>query len=74
MIKLKTKSEPNELFVINDLTSCQIGKECETCRTKVATFNMSYFGKFYITGPDAQNAVDWIFSNNMQKPAGTVEP
>ncbi|CAB4011210.1 Sarcosine dehydrogenase, mitochondrial, partial [Paramuricea clavata] len=45
-----------------------IGKECETCRTKVAAFNMSYFGKFYISGPDAQKAVDWIFSNNMQKP------
>ena len=44
------------------------------CRTKVAAFNMSYFGKFYITGPDAQKAVDWIFSNNMQKSAGTVKP
>ena len=31
---------------------------------------MSYFGKFYITGPDAQTAVDWIFSNNMQKSPG----
>ena len=37
----------------------------------MAAFNMSYFGKFYITGPDAQKAVDWLFSNNMQKPPGT---
>ena len=42
------------------------------CREKVACFNMSYFGKYYITGPDAQAAVDWIFSNNLQKPAGNV--
>ena len=40
------------------------------CRQRVALFNMSYFGKFYITGPDAQKAVDWIFSNNMDKPPG----
>ncbi len=48
----------------------QIGAEAMACREKVACFNMSYFGKYYITGPDAQAAVDWIFSNNMQKPAG----
>ena len=51
-------------------TVFKIGKECEACRTGVAAFNMSYFGKFYITGPDAQKAVDWIFSNNMQKDPG----
>lgn len=32
---------------------------------------MSYFAKFYLTGPDAQKAVDWIFTNNMAKPPGT---
>ena len=41
------------------------------CRNSVAAFNMSYFGKFYMMGPDAQKAVDWIFSNNIQKPPGT---
>lgn len=49
----------------------QIGKECLTCREKVAVFNMSYFAKFYLTGPDAQKAADWIFTNNMAKPPGT---
>ena len=34
-------------------------------------FNMSYFAKFYLTGPDAQKAADWIFTNNMAKPPGT---
>lgn len=48
----------------------QIGKECLACREKVAVFNMSYFAKFYLTGPDAQKAVDWIFTNNMAKPPG----
>lgn len=33
---------------------------------------MSYFGKFYLTGPDAQKAADWIFSGNMQKNPGSV--
>ena len=48
----------------------QIAKECHGCREKVAVFNMSYFAKYYLTGPDAQKAVDWIFTNNMAKPPG----
>ena len=31
---------------------------------------MSYFGKFYLTGPDAQKAVDWIFSARMDGTPG----
>lgn len=31
---------------------------------------MSYFGNYYLIGPDAQKAADWIFTNNMQKSAG----
>ena len=31
---------------------------------------MSYFGNYYLTGPDAQAAADWIFTNNMRKPTG----
>uniref|UniRef100_A0A1E1X2L8 Putative dimethylglycine dehydrogenase n=1 Tax=Amblyomma aureolatum TaxID=187763 RepID=A0A1E1X2L8_9ACAR len=49
-----------------------IKDECLGCRRDAAIFNMSYFGKFYITGPDAQAAVDFIFSNNMQKPEGST--
>lgn len=25
---------------------------------------MSYFAKFYLTGPDAQEAADWLFTAN----------
>ncbi|XP_023214183.1 sarcosine dehydrogenase, mitochondrial-like [Centruroides sculpturatus] len=39
-----------------------IGNECLGCRENVAVFNMSYFGKFYLMGPDAQKAADWIFT------------
>ena len=31
---------------------------------------MSYFGKFYLTGPDAQQAADWIFSARMDGEVG----
>jgi sarcosine dehydrogenase len=44
--------------------------ECLATRTAAALFNMSYFGKFYITGPDARKAVDWIFTNRMDAPIG----
>ena len=41
-------------------------------RSSAAIFDMSYFGQFYLHGPDAQKAADWIFSANMQKPSGSV--
>ncbi|XP_013787690.1 sarcosine dehydrogenase, mitochondrial-like [Limulus polyphemus] len=47
-------------------------KECLSCREQVAVFNMSYFGKFFLTGPDSQKAVDWIFTNEMDKPEGST--
>ena len=31
---------------------------------------MSYFGKFFLSGPDAQAAADWVFSNRMDGPVG----
>lgn len=48
----------------------KIGDECIACRERVAAFNMSYFAKFLLTGPDSAKAVDWIFTNNMRKPQG----
>ncbi len=41
----------------------KIRVECLSTRTAAALFNMSYFGKFYLTGPDARKAVDWVFTN-----------
>ncbi|XP_023228229.1 sarcosine dehydrogenase, mitochondrial-like [Centruroides sculpturatus] len=49
-----------------------IGNECLGCRENVAVFNMSYFGKFYLMGPDAQKAADWIFTNDVNKPIGST--
>ncbi|XP_070532336.1 sarcosine dehydrogenase, mitochondrial-like [Ptychodera flava] len=49
-----------------------IGEEVKACRERVAVFNMSYFGKFHLVGPDAQKAVDWIFTNDLSKPAGST--
>ena len=48
----------------------QIRAECLATRTAAALFNMSYFGKFYLTGPEAQEAADWVFSARMDGEAG----
>lgn len=48
----------------------QIKSECLSCRHDVAVFNMSYFGKFYLTGPDAKKAADWLFSADVNKKPG----
>ena len=42
-----------------------IRAECLATRTTAGLFNMSYFGKFYLTGPDAQAAADWVFTAPM---------
>lgn len=47
-----------------------IRAECLSTRYRAALFDMSYFGKFWIKGPDAQAAVNWIFSNDMEVPIG----
>lgn len=33
---------------------------------------MSYFGNFYLFGPQAQNAADWLFTNDMRKSSGQI--
>uniref|UniRef100_A0A3Q4N2X8 Sarcosine dehydrogenase n=1 Tax=Neolamprologus brichardi TaxID=32507 RepID=A0A3Q4N2X8_NEOBR len=33
---------------------------------------MSYFGKFYLTGPDAKKAADWLFTADVNKKPGTT--
>ncbi|XP_066569219.1 sarcosine dehydrogenase, mitochondrial [Amia ocellicauda] len=49
-----------------------IRDECLTCRNAVAVFDMSYFGKFYLVGPDAKKAADWLFSADVNKPMGST--
>ncbi|KAI5099466.1 sarcosine dehydrogenase, mitochondrial, partial [Silurus meridionalis] len=46
--------------------------ECVACRNTVAVFNMSYFGKFYLTGPDAKKAADWLFTADVNKAPGST--
>ncbi|XP_037793833.1 sarcosine dehydrogenase, mitochondrial-like [Penaeus monodon] len=49
-----------------------IQKECLACRNAAAIFDMSYFGKFYLTGPDAQKAADWLFSADVARDPGST--
>ncbi|XP_067868103.1 sarcosine dehydrogenase, mitochondrial [Heterodontus francisci] len=48
----------------------QIKSECERCRNAAAVFDMSYFGKFYLLGPDAKKAADWLFSADVSTSIG----
>ncbi|KFO21517.1 Sarcosine dehydrogenase, mitochondrial [Fukomys damarensis] len=49
-----------------------IQRECLSCRGAAAVFDMSYFGKFYLLGPDARKAADWLFSANVSRPPGST--
>lgn len=38
----------------------------------LAVFDMSYFGKFYLVGPEARKAADWLFTADVSKSPGTA--
>uniref|UniRef100_A0A8C6JPK1 Uncharacterized protein n=1 Tax=Melopsittacus undulatus TaxID=13146 RepID=A0A8C6JPK1_MELUD len=47
-----------------------IKTECLTCRNALALFDMSYFGKFYLVGPEATKAANWLFTADVSKAPG----
>nr|XP_968443.1 PREDICTED: sarcosine dehydrogenase, mitochondrial [Tribolium castaneum] len=49
-----------------------IGEEANAARNNVALFDLSYFTKMYLTGPDAEKAADWIFTADTDKEPGRV--
>nr|CAH7760943.1 unnamed protein product [Callosobruchus chinensis] len=49
-----------------------IKEEAIAARENVALFNMSSFIKMYLTGPDAREAADWLFTANVDQEPGSV--
>jgi len=49
-----------------------IGNEVKAAREGVAFYDQSYFGKFFISGKDALQALQWICTNNLDKPIGST--
>lgn len=39
-----------------------------TCRTNSALFDLSYFGKTFLTGPEAKEAAAYLFTGNTNIP------
>jgi sarcosine dehydrogenase len=44
-----------------------VAEECAAIRNGVALFDQSYFGKFFLEGPDASQAADWLCTAKMGK-------
>ncbi|GBP77935.1 Sarcosine dehydrogenase, mitochondrial [Eumeta japonica] len=44
-----------------------IGNEALACRNGAALFDMSYYGKFYLTGPDARRTAELAFTADLSK-------
>lgn len=42
-----------------------VEQECLAARTGVAVFDQSYFGKFFLEGPEAMKAADWLCTARM---------
>ena len=45
-----------------------IEEEAVSCRNNAVLFNLSYFCKVFLTGSQAEEAVKWIFTGNLDKP------
>ncbi len=49
-----------------------VGCEHKACREAAALFDQSSFAKFELNGPDALAALNWICSNNIDRPVGAL--
>lgn len=50
-----------------------VAAECKAARNGVVFFDQSYFGKFYLSGPDSDAAVQYLCGAEMEgRPAGAV--
>ncbi|XP_055319035.1 sarcosine dehydrogenase, mitochondrial-like [Sitodiplosis mosellana] len=50
----------------------RIGAEAMSCRTKAAIFNLNSFSKILIDGPDSKEAMEWICTNDINKPPNSI--
>ncbi|XP_055319034.1 sarcosine dehydrogenase, mitochondrial-like [Sitodiplosis mosellana] len=50
----------------------RIGAEAMSCRIKAAAFNLSSFYKILIEGPEAKVAMEWICTNDINKPPNSI--
>ena len=49
-----------------------VGREHKAARERVAVFDQTSFAKFTLKGRDAEQALSWITSNDISKPAGRL--
>merc|ERR1712008_326168 len=51
-----------------------VEEECHAARNGVVIFDQSYFGKFFLQGPEAMKAADWLCTAKMDdsRPMGSV--
>jgi len=51
-----------------------VEEECVAARNGVVVFDQSYFGKFFLEGPEAMKAADWLCTARMDdsRPIGSV--
>lgn len=45
----------------------QIGEECRSCRQDAVVFNLSSYCKVFLTGKEANEAAEWMFTANLKQ-------
>ena len=49
-----------------------VGREHRAARETAALFDQTSFAKYILTGPDAEDALQWIAANRVDKPVGSI--
>jgi sarcosine dehydrogenase len=49
-----------------------VGREHRACRESAVLIDQSSFAKYVVTGTDAAAALDWLCSNDVRKPVGSL--
>lgn len=49
-----------------------LSEEVKECRNNVVVLDQSSFGKLWVRGPEALEALEWMCSNKISRPAGNI--
>lgn len=49
-----------------------VGREHKAAREAAVLFDQTSFAKYILTGPDAEDALQWIAANRVDKPVGSI--
>ena len=68
-----TGEEPRDIYTFGlPNWHSAVAREHKAAREAAVLFDQTSFAKYILTGPDAEQALQWIASNRVDKPVGSI--